>query len=48
MIDCESPTREEHPISKLNDANRPMHVYSRDSPQSLELWEDGRLTGNVA
>ena len=23
--------------------NRPTHVSSRDSPQSLEFWEDGRL-----
>jgi hypothetical protein len=23
-----------------------MHVYSRDSPQSFELWEDGRQSGN--
>jgi hypothetical protein len=24
------------------DDNRPIHVSSRDSPQSLEFWEDGR------
>jgi hypothetical protein len=25
---------------------RPMHVSSRDSPQSLEFWEDGRRSGS--
>jgi hypothetical protein len=25
-----------------------MHVSGRDSPQSLEFWEDGRLPGNYA
>jgi hypothetical protein len=27
-------------------ANGPMHVSSRDSPQSLEFWEDGRKPGS--
>jgi hypothetical protein len=26
-------------------AIRPMHASSRDSPQSLEFWEDSRLSG---
>jgi hypothetical protein len=31
-----------------NDDFRPMHVSSRDSPQSLEFWEDGRQLGSEA
>jgi hypothetical protein len=27
------------------DVNRPTHSSRRDSPQSLEFWEDGRRSG---
>jgi hypothetical protein len=33
---------------RMTHENRPMHVSSRDSPQSLEFWEDGRQSVCVA
>jgi hypothetical protein len=41
---CNPPPRGHRSMGRDWPVNRPMHVSSRDSPQSLEFWEDGRLS----